>query len=143
MKFFKKIWIRIKSIFNRADDFLEQHVEQALMITGGIKRFLESPAADILEAVIPGDIDKLVREKLLLATGAALKAMGVIDACKGLNDADKLRCLVAELYKLQKEGKDAILFKLAALIVKNMHGAKFPQSTYDLLTQGKYVERYK
>lgn len=143
MKYFKRIWQKIRSIWNKADDYVEAHVELALKLTGGVKKFLESPTADILEAVIPGDIDKLVRIQLLKAAAAAVKALGIIDACKGLNDADKFKCIVAELQKLPKDGQDAVLFKLASLIVKYLHRGKFPQSTYDLLTQGKYLETKK
>lgn len=143
MKFFKRIWKLISSLWNQADDYLEQHVEAALRVTTGFKRFLESPVADVVEAIIPGDIDRLIRQKLIEATTSAVSALGIIDTCKGLNDADKFRCIVAELQKLPKAGRDAVLFKLAALITKYLHNGKMPQSTYDLLLQGKYIEKIK
>ncbi len=143
MKFIKRIWKAISSLWNRVDDYLEQHVEQALAVTGGLKKFLESPVADVIEAIIPGDIDRIVRERLLQATKVSVTALGIVDTCKGLSDADKFRCIVAELQKLPSDGRDAVLFKLAALITKNLNGAKLPQRTYDLLVQGKYFELKK
>lgn len=140
MKFLKLIWKAISSLWNKIDDYAEQNVDQALKITTTLRSLLTHPVADIVEALIPGDIDKLVREKLLLAVDAAVKALGIIDTCKGLNDADKLRCIVAELQKLPADGRDAVLFKLASLIVKYLHGGKHPQRVYDLLTQGKYYQ---
>jgi hypothetical protein len=140
MKFFKRIWKAISSLWNKVDDYLEQNVEQALAVTGGLKKFLESPVADIIEALIPGNIDKVVRERLLQATKVAVSSLGIVDTCKGLSDADKFKCIVAELAKLPPDGRDAVLFKLASLITKNLNGAKLPQRTYDLLVQGKYFE---
>lgn len=140
MKLLKRLWKSIVAIFNKADDFLEAHVTQALRLTSALKKLLDSPVADIVEALIPGDIDKLIREKLLLALDASVKALGIIDTCKGLNDADKLRCIVAELQKLPKDGRDAVLFKMAALLVKYMHGSKMSQHMYDLITQARYYQ---
>ncbi|HMO32314.1 MAG TPA: hypothetical protein PKE63_07860 [Lacibacter sp.] len=143
MKFLKRIWKAISRLWNKVDDFTEQNVEQALRVTSGLKRFLESPAADILEAIIPGNVDALVRKHLLQATNTAVTALGIVDACKGLNDREKLLCIINELQKLPKDGRDAVLFKLAALIAKYLDKNKLPQSSYDLLVQGKYFESKK
>lgn len=139
-KFFRKIWAIISSLWNKIDDYTEQHVDQALQITSGLKKFLESPTADILEAIIPGDIDALVRKQLLLATTHAVTALGIIDACKGLNDEQKFKCIVAELAKLPEAGRDAVFFKLASLISKYLNGGRLPNRAYDLLVQAKYYK---
>ena len=142
-RFFKRIWSAISSLWNKVDDFTEQNVEQALKVTTGLKKFLESPTADILEAIIPGNVDAVVRKHLLTATTTAVTALGIIDTCKGLDDKQKFLCIVQELGKLPKDGRDAVLFKLASLITKYLNGSKLPQSAYDLLVQGKYYETKK
>jgi len=62
--FLSKIWSQIKALFDGIPAELKTAIHIGVEVTEKIKTFVDSPAADILTAIIPGDIDDEVKNWL-------------------------------------------------------------------------------
>ncbi|RTL56233.1 MAG: hypothetical protein EKK37_17320 [Sphingobacteriales bacterium] len=142
MAFCKNFFAKIKRIYSQIDDALKQYVPLALTVTRKIKEALQSPAADLIEQLIPGDVDKTIRSLLIKGLDYAITSLLVVDECNAAATLEeKLACYMKYLQKLSPDARDAALIKLASLISKDMHGHQLKQHVYDLFTQGKFSEQ--
>jgi hypothetical protein len=138
--FCSKFKAAIKKLLNQYDSFLEAHVEAALSITTGIKKVIGSPVVDLLTAIIPGNLDDTIKDKLRIILDKAVLALSVIEQCKSATDAEsRLKCFVMHLSQMEPQLRDAILQKLASMMVGELDGQRFKQSIYDLFTQAGYT----
>lgn len=138
--FCNKLRGRIKQILQQFDDYLDEHIDLALSVTTALKNLLSSPMADILTAIIPGDLDNVIRQHLLAALEKATETLLIADKCRQHQTlADKLLCLAEELQQRSPELRDALLHKLASLVAGEMDGQRLKQNLYDLYTQAKYA----
>lgn len=133
---FKK---ELRSAMREFDSFVDAHITTALAITQQLKTLLASPVTDVLTAVIPGDLDDVIRRHLLDFLGKAVEALTIADTCRLHTDLnEKLKCFIQQLRLRDPELQDAILLKLASLIAGNLDGQRFRQHLYDLYTQAKF-----
>lgn len=131
---------RFKRLLKEFDNYAEQHIDIALRITLAIKQLLLSPAADMLIMVIPGDLDKAIRDQLVSALNKAIDVLTIADQCKTNPDLnEKIKCFTGHLKLAEPELQDAILQKLASLVAGHLDSNRLKQSSYDLFTQAKYT----
>ena len=122
------------------DNYVDGHIDTALTITSELKKMLSSPVADIITAIIPSDIDNVIRQQIISALGKAVEALTIVETCKQYTDVnEKLKCFVAQLQQREPQLQDAILQKLASLLAGQLDGQRLKQSLYDLFTQAKYA----
>ena len=137
--FCSKIKRQVKTALQQFDNYVDAHIDTALKITTALKDILSSPVADIVTAIIPGDVDNTIKTQLLNALTKAVEALTIADSCKQYADLnDKLKCFVEEVRKRDPQLQDAILQKLASLISGELDGNKLKQYLYDLYTQTKF-----
>jgi len=130
---------RLKAMLTGFDSFMDDHIDMALKVTTAMKQLLSSPVTDIITALIPGDLDNILRDKLLSALNKAVEALSIAKHCKqhaALND--KLKCFIEQLQISDPDLQDALLLKLASLLSGHLDGQRLRQSFYDLYTQAKY-----
>jgi len=131
---------KIRALLRQFDTYIDAHIDTALSVTTAIKNMLASPVADILTAIIPGDLDSTIRTQLLAALTRAIEALTIADSCKQYTDpADKVKCFITQLQLRDPQLQDAILQKLASLLAGDLDGQRLKQSLYDLYTQAKYA----
>ncbi len=138
--FCKNLRNRLKRALQHFDSYVEEHVEVALKITTTLKQLLTSPVADIVTALIPGDVDNVVRQHLLAALERAMDTLMIVEKCRQHNDVnDKLQCFAEQLQLTSPELQDALLQKLASLLASHLDGKRLKQNLYDLYTQARYA----
>lgn len=138
--FCSKMKTQVRQLLQQFDGYVERNVDTALQITTLLKNLLTSPAADMLTAIIPGNVDDIIRRQLIYALGKAIEALAIAEACKPYTDVnDKLKCFAQQLQLKEPELQDALLQKLASLLAGELDGNRLKQSIYDLYTQAKYT----
>ena len=138
--FCTKVKTQLRALLRYFDNYVDTHIEPALKITTSLKNILSSPTADIITAIIPGDIDNTVRQQLIVVLTAALEALTIADTCKQYTDInEKLNCFTQQLKQRDPQLQDAVLQKLASLLTGGLDGQRLKQSVYDLYTQAKYT----
>ena len=138
--FCSKINTKIRQLLRQFDSLLENNIDTALQITTQLKALLSSSVADLLTAVIPGNIDDIIRKQLVYSLDKAIEALAIANTCKDFkNINDKLKCFAMQLSLKEPHLQDAILQKLASLLAGELDGKRLKQSIYDLYTQAKYT----
>lgn len=139
MAFCKSLRIKIKGLLRQFDSYLERNVDTALKVTTALKYFLDSPIAQILTAVIPTDVDEIIRKKVVYGLSIAVDTLNVVDACKGTQGMEeKVQCFLSEIRKREPALQDAILHKVASIITATLDDNKKSQHVYDLLVQATF-----
>ena len=138
--FCTKMKSQIKALLREFDNYVDDHIDMALKITTALKNVLTSPVADVLTAIIPGDIDDTIKQDLITALGKAIDVLTIADNCKQYTDVNALLvCFVQQVQQRDPQLQDAILQKLASLLAGHLDGQRLKQNLYDLYTQGKYA----
>ncbi|MBE2289347.1 MAG: hypothetical protein IAE95_07315 [Chitinophagaceae bacterium] len=131
---------KIRQLVQHFDEYVEAHAEAALQITTSLKEMLESPAADVVTLLIPGEADDLLKRHIITALEKAVMTLTAVNTCAGEGDINaRIKCLMTELAKAAPEVRDALLHKLASLITAALDGGRMKQRDYDLYVQAKYT----
>lgn len=142
MAFCKNFNPKVRKLLKKIDDALNDYLGLALSISGKIKSILSSPMAYALTDIIPGDKDDAMHDKAVGALGYTIDALTALKAITEETDVKKkLDMFLAELSERQPEYKEAMLFKIASLLTKSMHGGVLTQAEYDVLVQGQYMNK--
>lgn len=141
MAFCKKLTPKIKNILSKVDAAVNEYSNAALSITGSIKAILGSPAGELLTQIIPGTWDENLKAKAADALGKIVDGLAIAKNISAEPDLEKkLQIFVNDLGQQHPEYKEAMLFKIASLLTKYMHGEVLTQAEYDIVTQAKYMD---
>ena len=114
-----KIWDEIKSLFEGIPAELKTAIHIGVIVTENIKNFVDSPAADILTAIIPGEIDDEIKNLLRAKLPAILTELKLADSCGSLTDPEAItECAVKVLQGLDGDIKSAFLHNLSVLVAQ-------------------------
>ncbi len=141
MSFFSKIFDFLKSLFINVDSWIKEHVQPSIKFVQNLKNALESPVADIVTVLIPGDVDDKIRDFLLANCGKALNALAITQDIA--NEPDPVQAIIKLLEYLKAATpamKSAIYKQLASEMAKLSNGGKevVKGHSVDLLTQLEY-----
>jgi hypothetical protein len=118
-KFFAKLWLQIKTYFGGIPAELQNAVHIGVEVTEGLKTFVDSPAADVLTAVIPGNTDDRIKVALRQALPGLLAQLKLADAVANLNDPQLITAAaIKALQQLDGNIKSAFLHNLSILIAQ-------------------------
>ena len=142
--FLSRIWQQIKSLFEGIPTELKTAVHIGVVITENIKTFVDSPAADILTVLIPGDIDDKVKELLRAKLPAVLTELKLADNCEALTDPNEITaCAIKILQGLDGDVKSAFLHNLSVLVAQVAADGKLSWSDGVYILQWFYEHEYK
>lgn len=74
-KFLNKVVAFLKSIFTNLDAFMDAHVTPSIQLTKKLIAILESPVANLVTALIPGDADDKLKDLVLIYLHRAIDAL--------------------------------------------------------------------
>ncbi len=142
--FLAKIWNEIKSLFEGFPVELKTAIHIGVILTENIKNFVESPAADILTAIIPGDIDDEIKNLLRAKLPAILTELKLADSCGSLTDPAAIsECAVKVLQGLDGDIKSAFLHNLSVLAAQVAAKGKLTWSDGVYLLEWYYKNEYQ
>ena len=140
MAFCKGLRPKIAKIVNKIDATVSKFCTAATDITSNLKKVINSPVVDIITAIIPGTWDDGLVKIARAALSKTVDALTTVDAITSEPDLEKkMQLFMAELAKQRPDLQEAMLFKIASLLLKAMHGDQLTQSEYDLITQAKVI----
>ena len=142
--FLKKIWSDIKSIFDDIPPELKTAIHIGVVVTEAIKTFVDSPAADVLTAIIPGDIDDEIKVLLRDKLPAILTELKLADSCGVLTDPNQITaCAIQVLQGLDSDIKSAFFHNLSIFIAQVAANGKLTWSDGVMLLEWYYQNQYK
>lgn len=135
----RKLRDAIREFFGALPSQIKVIASQSLQVTTALKLILDNPVADVVTTIIPGDWDEKLKASVLQAIEKALPYLQIVDTCKHHTDVnDMLKCWVVEVSKLPRHAQNAMLQKLASLLMAQMHNNELKQSLYDYYQQAYY-----
>src|SRR5205085_1190903 len=115
-KWLAGIWKGISKIWNKAEDSIKQLTPIAIEVVQKVKLFLDSPVADVITALIPGNIDDVIKEKLREKLPDIIIKMQLIDSIANVEDTNEQLAIILEKLKLSSdEAQNVFYHGLASL----------------------------
>ena len=142
--FLTMIWNEIKSLFNGMSPELKTAIKIGVVITENIKNFVDSPVADVLTALIPGDIDDQIKNWLRAQLPTILTELKLAGSCGSVTDPQEItRCTIKILQGLGGDIKSAFLHNLSIFIAQVAADGHLTWGDGVLLLEWYYKNEYK
>jgi hypothetical protein len=142
--FLSKIWHQVKALFESIPAELKIAIHIGVAVTENIKNFVDSPATDILTAIIPGDADDQVKSWLRAQLPTILAELKLADSCDSLTDKGAIMaCAIKVLQNLDGDIKSAFLHNLSILVAQVASDGKLSWSDGVYILEWYYQHQYK
>ncbi len=142
--FITKIWGEVETLFNGMPTAMQTAIHIGVLVTENIKNFVDSPAADVLTAIIPGDIDDDIKDWLRAKLPAVLTELKLADSCTGLTDPQQITaCAIKVLQGLDGDVQSAFLHSLSIFVAQIAADGKLTWSDGVTILQWYYQNVYK
>jgi len=139
-----KIWGEIETLFNGFPAEMKTAIHIGVVVIENVKSFVDSPAADILTALIPGDIDYDVKSWLRAKLPVILTELKLADSCAGLTDPRQITaCTVKVLQSLDGDIKSAFLHNLSIFVAQVASNGKLSWADGVAILEWYYQNEYK
>src|ERR1700747_3543675 len=117
--FLATIRAEIKSIFEGIPAKLKTAIHIGAVVTDNIKNIVDSPAAGVLTAIIPGYIDDEVKNWLRAKRPAIVTELKLADNCGALTDPSAITvCAVKVLQGPDSDVKNSFLHHRSSLVAQ-------------------------
>jgi hypothetical protein len=139
MAFCSGIRKKLKTFLGKVSEKVFDYADISLKVTSSIQKLINSPVADVLTAIIPGELDNVIKAQISNALSFAISDLNILIKCSEkatLNE--RWACVITELGKMHPNVQDSFLMKLAALITKHMDSHEQKQNVYDSIAQLQY-----
>lgn len=140
----KKIWKAIQSIFNKIPTELQSAIHTGVAITENIKRFVDSPVADVLTAIIPSEIDDRIKIILRAAIPKILAELRLIDTASEKSTPEEITLQgIKTLGALTKNSKNAFFHSLSVLIANIASDGRLTWDDGAYVIEWYYQQKFK
>lgn len=139
-----KIWNTIKNLFAGIPPELKSAIRIGVVVAENAKLLIDSPATDVLTAIIPGGIDDKIKDLLRLKLPLILSELKLVDSCGDITDPAQLTtCAISVIQNLQGDIKSAFLHNLSILVAQVVSDGKLTWSDGVYLLEWYYQYKYK
>jgi hypothetical protein len=138
------IWIGISKMFHKLEKETKVLLPAVVKVVNEIKKIVDGPAADIITAIIPGDIDDKIKDKLREILPVAILKLNIIASINGIEDTnEKLKAILSAINLSPDETKNIYYHGLGALILEELSDGKFSWSDATVALEYYYAHIYK
>jgi hypothetical protein len=114
---FSKIKNFVINFFTKADKTTKKFISIGIKIVDAIKKFVDSDIADVITALIPGDLDNSLQLFLQKVTPSILINLRKWESIVGTEDENtKLKLIIDEIKNMNKVDRDGIKLEIATQI---------------------------
>jgi len=142
--FLTKIWAEVKGLFDGIPAELKIAIHIGVLVTEAVKAFVDSPVADVLTTLIPGDVDDEIKDLLRAKLPEILTELKLADSCSGLTDPAQITaCAIKVLQGLDGDVSSAFLHSLAILVAQVAAKGQLTWSDGVYILEWYYQNEYK
>ncbi|MGN6604559.1 MAG: hypothetical protein ACTHK8_19020 [Ginsengibacter sp.] len=144
--FLHKIWAEISALWHQFDPILQKAIHIGAQVTEAVKDFdVANPiAADILTALIPGDLDDIIKQKIREALPKIVVELRLVDNAAGLTDPNEImQAAVKVIQQLDGDYKSAFLHDFAIIVSQVAADGKLTWGDAVYLLQWYYQHKFK
>jgi hypothetical protein len=116
--FLSNVWNSIKHIFDKISEEEKKAVHIGVTVVEKIKQFIDTPIADFITDLIPGEVDDEIKDTLRLYLPKVLVELQLTANCVDQTEDPNeiVTCALKTLGEVGQDAKNAFLHDLAALI---------------------------
>lgn len=142
--FFHNILSKIADLFHKIEPDVKNAIHVGVVITDKINNYVQSPVADILTAIIPGELDDAIKAKVREALPKILGELKLADQCGQLTDPNEIvQCAINVLQQIEGDFRAAFLHDISILIAQVAADGKLTWRDGVYLLQYYYEHIYK
>lgn len=139
-----KIINEVKNLFSHMPSELQLAVHVGVTVAENLKSFVNSPAADILTAIIPGTLDDSIVAALRTALPKILIELKLVDSTYNLTDPAQItEAAMKVLQDMDGDIKSAFLHDISILIAQVTADGKLTWSDAVYLLEWYYKNKYQ
>jgi hypothetical protein len=144
ISFLAKIWIGIKSMFAKLPKELKAAIHIGVIVVENIKTVIDSPLADVLTAIIPGQLDDRAKDILRAELPAILIKLRLVDeAWQAESENAVLLNAMHNLSQLAPDAQKAFFHNISILIAQMASDGKLTWSDGVYLQEWYYNTQFK
>jgi len=142
--FIAGIWSAIKGLFHNLAEEEKRLLPIVISVVNNIKFIVDGPVADVVTAIIPGDVDDKIRQKLQSFLPKILLELNMLNTCQQLPDTNaQLQCILSNLKLSSDAAKDIYYHGLASLILTELSDGKLSWSDCTAIAEYYYKNIWK
>lgn len=142
--FLAHIWDAIKKLFEGLPEEFKKAIHIGVVVTENVKNFVDSGVADIITAIIPGDLDETIKEKLRAALPEILIKLKLAEDCSNLATPNEIVvCALKVLQSVEGDFKSAFLHDLSILIAQVVADGRLSWQDGVYILQWYYDHKFK
>jgi hypothetical protein len=137
-------WIRGMHLFDKISPELKTAIHIGVIVVEKIKQFIETPLADVVTAIIPGEIDDTVKNLLREYLPRLFVELRLADSCVDLTDPNEIvACALKTLQQIEGDFKNAFLHDISILVAQVAADGKLDWMDGVYLTEYYYQHHIK
>ena len=138
----KKIFKFLARLFRNLKALAQKYVTPSVQVVEAIKQAVDSPVMPVITAIIPGNLDNTIVEKLKKELPRVLQILRISDECLKLTTAqDILLCAITKLREYNPEARAAQYHSIAALLSVTLSDGKITWREAIHLAEEIYQQR--
>lgn len=142
--FFNRIFNGIRELFEGLVPEMKQAIGIGVTVVENIKKVIDSPVADILTAIIPGDLDDMIKTQLRAHIPKILIELRLAKDCADETDPEKIvACALRTIQQLEGDYRSAFLHDLSILIAQVAADGKLDWKDGVYILQWYYDHQHK
>jgi hypothetical protein len=119
--FLKKIWAAIEKVFGQIGKEARKVISVSHDVVENIKKFVDSPTADLITALIPGTADDAIKDRLRIILPQVLALLaGLRDTQISDVDEQVLKAVVTDVNSMHPDAKKIFYHGIAALLTEKL-----------------------
>jgi hypothetical protein len=143
-KWLQGIWIGISKMFHKLEKETKELLPAVVKVVNEIKKVIDGPIADVITAIIPGELDDKLKDKLRAILPGVILKLNIIAAVNDLQDEnEKLQAILAAINLSADETKNIYYHGLGALILEELSDGQFTWSDATAALEYYYAHIYK
>src|SRR5688500_15896141 len=143
-KFLLGIWAAIQRIFKRFPKPLKAAIHTGVIITEQLRNFTDSGVADILTAIIPGDVDDRIKFTLRTELPRIVENLKLAENCANQKDVNAImKCAISTLQNISKDFEMAFLHSISIMIAQALSDGKLTWSDGVFVIEWYYKHVHK
>lgn len=126
MSFLKKLWNSIANLFKGLRIKSKVWVHLAVTVVQKLKDITDSPVPDVIAAIIPGEADDRVKDKIREWVPKVLLQLNMMEVISGIEDPnEQMQAILAKIKFSSKETRNIFWHGLASLLIEKFSDGKF------------------
>lgn len=135
-----KLWSGIKKLISGLDKEAKKLLPIAIAVGENIKKVIDSPVADVLTALIPGNVDDVIKLKLRGFLPKLLLELHMVEAIANIEDEnERLNAILAKIKLSSDDANNVFYHGLSALIIEKLSDGDFSFSDAVVVSEYWYT----